>query len=100
MWAIEFIIYLFLQIFLSFLSLNFLVTLRGHDFCFEVGKKEEKWQTYWETSRVAQVSTENHGCSDLFVYIFSVSKNRIIQPFAKKFGGFLVNDNKIVREKK
>ena len=47
------------------------------------------------------MSTENHSCSlekVLFVYIFSVPKNKIIPPDAKKLVGHLVNNNKIPSE--
>ena len=32
----------------------------------------------------------------LFVYVFSVMKNKITKPYVKKFDGLLVNDDKIV----
>ena len=32
----------------------------------------------------------------LFVYVCSVTKNKITKPYARKFDGFLVNDDKIV----
>ena len=34
----------------------------------------------------------------LFVYIFSVLKNKIAQPYTQKYGMLLVNDNKIVNK--
>ena len=58
---------------------------------------------YRETSEVDRleiiVSMENH--SRLFqrfllVYISSVSKGKITQPYAQKLGGLLANDNKVV----
>ena len=43
---------------------------------------------YWNLLCIRRIS--------LFVYICGVSKDKITKPFAKKFDGLLVNDDKIV----
>ena len=47
-----------------------------------------------ETSR--ETSREN----GLLVHIFSVSKNKITQPYIKKFDLLLVNDDKMIEKKR
>ena len=52
-------------------------------------------KTHRETSRDALLEFIVLREICLFVYVYSVTKNKITKPYAKKFDGLLVNDEKL-----